>query len=545
MSSQAISPLYRFNFNDYFDLHHIGPKEPLRIDYCLVELFEKVMKSPKIAWDYLKATTSSRVCALVTQEKIETFATQYFAQHASIIAACFSHEPIGHVKLSNENSFLILKGDKECALFAVFKNISWKGGHKKVYLALEVSDDVRARAFTVTPYQFEYAKEMKFRMHPVIGKMAPLVSYHGTFGGQYFMSCQFASRGNMGAADLSLLMPAEKNTVAFKLLDKLMRFHTLGVHKDLNASNILLEGSLTVTDVYINDFGTSALFTEPRLQKIVSGHAIYLAPEILKRCVPYKGYVWSEAFESDLTFNDWILAERYQLGAILTHLYLNQDIFEYNHALKDPACYKPFTDLVMNEDLLQSVFVHIPEDEVSRLHYIYYNAFKQYYWTLLDKREDLPFSRHNTILDSTSEASLEFPYTPKGLKLLNAEDATNVQLKSDYDKLFQSVLNETEGRILLEDYISPDVYAEVLFYFQKTAHHMKSNAFYYLSKFKFENEASAEVLARPLLDRLATPLKEETSHILEAIMPLLDQDPTKRPSLDEVAGQLLEKAYLI
>lgn len=488
MTSYCVSPLSVAKYDFPFHLKTLLSEPLASISTLTVaELFDKALSHQNILLSYIHGWGTLSIKEMITAEKISLLSKDYFT-HRELITKRLSMD-CGYtlLNLSPENAVFVVKAPENTTLYAIFKKICWKGGHKKVFPVLEFGHDVILRALCYTSYDFEVHQELSMRSISAIQKVATSILRHMPLCGKHFVITEFARMGNIAQYDLSRLSLVSKDSIAFKLLEAMHQFHSVAVHKDLNAANILLDGPGYVDKVFINDFCGTRLLTDIGGAKEVSCHAIHLAPELQKRCVALKGFIWLDAFDADFSYQEWILHKRYQIGIILAHIYLDHDVFEFQHARQHPFFYQSFDKVIQTPQGIHSLYQEMSEEEFDRIVEIYSEAFDRFYWSLIHIRDDLPYGLHNMQQPPFGYSGPRLAGAPDELVLKNPDDVMDTSLMLCYMNLFDEYFNSHELRVLLEPYMSSDQKAEVATLLKKVYLDIAPKRFEYLSQFKFHN----------------------------------------------------------
>jgi hypothetical protein len=262
-------------------------------------------------------------------------------------------------------------------------------------------------------------------------------------------------------------------------------------------------------------------------------------------CVPLKGYRWSESFKAPISFDQWVLCERFQLGTILTNIYLNGDVLETAHRNAQPGCYESFEFMVSSQDRIEYLLEEAEDTDLSGIKLHYFEAFSRFYPTLFGKREDLPYGPHHLVKAPAGYCGPTLPGMPKEFMPLDTSPEAMAGLKESFEEFFESYFTSPLGRSLLQEHLlqaeKDDIFAKL----KKTSEHLLSHRYELFAKFLHNEIRPIEDMATPLIESMGEDLKAEIKARIKVIAPLCDLDPAKRPPFEEVSGNLLATMFLV
>lgn len=445
--------------------------------------------------------------AKVFFEKIQFFETFLTSAHQ-----------VNVTDTSEQMQFVVSKNPATALdIYVLFLNRSWNGSYKIVMQGLKITDQllpIGVSISDVSETDIEAKKEVALRQHPHISRVMTPLYLHWKADGQDNMIHSWACFGSLGDF---LKKPAAKSllildTIALQMIESVDTFHTNNVvHKDLSAENFVFDVTDTHARLFINDVGSSATADNKEDLSLVATHGYNLAPELAQKCIEAKGNFWNEIFELPLTFQDWQLSERFQLGILIARTYLGKTPFELACSRDEiwdrhPGMKATFTNYIAdaNANLLEG---YLDDTDRGTLIKLYDKAFARYFITL---------PGNSTIKISSLEG----------------------EALSDYLSTFVSIF-DTENRPILAPFLNEDE-AVVRTLYKKAFKQMTAlfHHEYYgtLNYFIATNKT-------PIRDFMgAQPPKIQAR--IDAISPLFDLDKSKRPDLKVILAALQTAIHL-
>lgn len=391
--------------------------------------------------------------------------------------------------------------------FALGKKTAWNA-REKIKLATDAIYSID-NTIDITEQQIALAqKEISFRKHPHISHVLTKLFCYWELPNHISMIHSWACFGTLDhffnqKPELPL---AAIDDIILQMLYGLNTLHTNQVvHKDLDMNNFVIDKIGDHYTVYINDVGSSCFKTEKLELEIVSTNGYNLAPELLIKCISREGLLWAHSFILALTFEDWLLSERFQIASLITRVLLGKTPFEFH--LNKEEIQKSFPGILVNDkDPLSDPSCYLLDRyletaDSTQLSNLYYEAYRSYFLAI----------PKNIATDFSSFTDKEYQ---------NYIDS--------FWKLFDS-----PSRIDLNPYLYANK-EEIQKIYQTAKQSLNlqySNAFY-------------KELNR-LIASNTTPIKDlipscdpKIQARLEAIYPLFDLDPSKRPPLKTIYDAL-------
>lgn len=441
-------------------------------------------------------------------EKITTF----FFQRISYLNDYLALSQNLFVLTSNSlNISVVISKTTKLDVYAFFLDRSWQGSYKTVYLGLHLTDRIYPVGLSLSDISTsvtESKKEIFFRKHPEISKvLTPLyLTWHEK--DKDAMIHEWAGLGSLS----SFLKSQDKkplpilDKIALEMLKCLHTFHQNGaVHKDLSCSNFIIDEKEGHTHLFINDVGSSCLYTEERALSTMSTHSRNLAPELLRECLATQRPGWTEPFSVPFNFQDWVYGERFQIGRLIATLYLGQDPYFLISSKKDfleslLTERRQFTDFFSDSKTFM-LDKHLNEAQQKKLKAVYQDAYAIYYQILSNSPV------HPDTLDTDSYLAY----------------------LSSFEKTFNS-----ETRAILSPYLSDHNY--------EIAQKLYTKAYKTLY-WAYENQIDSELAqftasnTTPILE-LLPKMDPAIEARMRAINPILNLDSTQRPDLLTIIAAL-------
>lgn len=514
-------------------------RPPVVIDHFRV--MKQVLTRPDMYHDAFWTRYPQDCFKLITKQHVHQVAQKFFANIGAYYATLTSPTRL-NVFYDEQSYTVIHKHAGSVRMFVFFRALSWSGSFKTVKLGLKIDAILSPCGFTKTDNQQEILNEIKIRTHaPLAGLSTPLYNFHTQKDVFHFMIHGWASEGSLADFLKKPRSMVEKDHLVTLLLDKMSLFHKHAVHKDLSISNILVDHTSGVLQLYLNDFGCSILGEDPLESKVMSTRSMYLAPEMIRRSFGViSEYDWEEVFEGPFTQEDWVKHERFQVAVLISEIYLGQNLYQKYHRLKKPIFYKSYEEIRADNKLCYQLERYF-EDRLEELKSVYYRAFGRFYWTLLDDssyKHRLPYGRHNMSRPDPMYRGTRFPDLSEDLVLTNQDDFTNPALCQQYDDLFEEIYCDESKRGLLDTSLDETGRAFVESFYKKAFSNLKSYYFKALAKFKADCDDPMTEIIDEVLGSYEAPYKDQLRSRLVALLPLLDYDPTKRPPFETIKEAL-------
>jgi Protein kinase domain len=452
---------------------------------------------------------------LINEPLIERVSKLFFEFIPFFETFLSKEHPIELAKTSDDMQMIASKNPRSpLDIYILFNRHYWRGSYKIVMQGIKLSDKILpigASISDTTETESEAKKEVAFRRHPHISRVLTPLFLHWKAEGQDNMIHSWACFGSLQdfLKKQSSIPLATLDTLALQMLESLDVFHSHGaVHKDLTSDNFIVDGTDGRIKLFINDVGSSSFADDPKELNTVATHGYNMAPELAQKCMAVKGHFWQSVFEVPLSFEDWVLSERFQIANLIAKLYLGKTPFEIASERKEildqfPAVQKHFTDFI-SQPSCHLLDKYLEEEDRAALIRAYDLAYLQYFPTL---------AGNEGIDPEHLEGEAAFTYLSSFLELYNSENRVrlNPYLKN------------------VEDIIKP-IYKKAF----KTMNAQFQKAFWgALNVFIASNKT-------PILG-LIPEAPPKIKARLEAIAPLFELDKGKRPDL-KVAIALLQTA---
>jgi hypothetical protein len=491
----------------------------------------KTLSDPKLALGLMKEMHGPVIAQTLTNTLISNFAKTFFSNLGLIYDTLNVKDPLLGVRLGQKYYMFILKVGIRPDFFVIFRGLSFNGSYKQVYLGAKIAESITPIAFSHSTSFQEGIKEIAFRQNTVLSKVLLPLHHQWTNIAQTSVSMitTWATEGTLQDCILRNPTLEKKDFLALKLLECMSKFHHKAVHKDLHWSNVLVNREGGEISLFLNDVGLSAKADEKEVLNIVGTSSIYLAPELIRRFAPLHGYFWQDAFYDEMSFDDWIKSERYQVGNLLSLIYLGKtphtflvDLARINDTY--PKERKNFD--VLRKDFLDCYSLaesFLDDDERWDLEAEYKEAFQLYY-------DELPYFQGCVYKTSGHETTLDL--SRDYMTYLEEEVEAAV-----YDGFFDEMYADWDRRLILESYLKEKVKENTDQFYLKAFNRMKAS---YSEDLKAALAETIALVTEPLAEALPRYATLEDGR-MEAILPLFDQDPTKRPDFETIRQALLKK----
>jgi hypothetical protein len=493
----------------------------------------KTLSDPKMALGQMKEMHGPVIAQTLTNTLISNFAEEFFSNLGLIYETINIKDPLLGIRLGQKYYIFILKVGIRPDLFIIFRGLSFHGSYKQVYLGAKIAESITPIAFSQSTSFKEGIKEIAFRQNAVLSKVLSPLYHQWTNIAQTSVSMitAWATEGTLQDCILKRPTLEKKDFLALKLLECMSKFHQSAVHKDLHWSNILVNREGGEITLLLNDVGLSATADEKKLLNVIGTSSVNLSPELIRRFAPLHGYFWQEAFYDEMSFDDWISSERYQVGNLLSLIYLGKT--PHSLLVDLTRINDTYPKEKKNFDLLRKDFLDcyslaesfLDDDERWDLEAEYKEAFQLYY-------DELPYFQGCVYKTSGHESALDL--SRNYITYLEEEIEAAV-----YDGFFEEMYADWDRRLILESYLKEKVKESTDRFYLKAFERMKVS---YIEDLK---AALAETIAL-----VTEPLEEALPHFaaleegrMEAILPLFDQNPAKRPDFETIRQALLKKIH--
>lgn len=427
-------------------------------------------------------------------------------------------------QVCKELTLIYFKDTTSCRLYAVFNQVRWQGGYKKVHLAAKITTVIEPYGVAFCDDRKDFYNELRFRQLASLSPLFTQFDCYTRFKRDYIAPHTWANLGSLSSVIKAGVDPFYKHQIARQLLQKMHLFHSEALHMDLHSQNLLInyDGSFSL-DLFINDVGGSVLKTDEDAGKAIATQAAYLAPELLKRILPHKGHYWNDVFNMDFTIQDRELSERFQIGLILYEIYFGEKL--YNRLITSeqirqsfPLYSLKFSQAVQSTNLFY-LDQYLDEDQINDLETLFRDNFDKYYATLAYE-PGMPFYP-----DTLKNAPVE------GLADSDESEERRAEL---YDSIFEAHYKDLEKRFTMLRLASEHLIQDIFKIYKEAFLEFKQDES--TIQYRFYGKVMSE-LSRPIQE-LVPGILDEHGGIMNAFMPLLSLNPLERPSLDVILANL-------
>lgn len=492
-------------------------------------------------------TFNSGTHKIASLEQLTEIAQATIAKLGEFYKALRDKKEISCVKLNPKFVAIFTSRHEINALYVIFKKHKWSGSFKNVYFGIRLKDSLMPVGLSSTDEEIEFNKEVALRRHPELSHL--LTTMHLEWSeGQYFnMIHSWASRGTLDDALCYDLPIQQKDIFALQLLSKMHIFHQYAVHKDLKTTNLLIDRVGESLNLIINDVGSSCFRDDEKSLKEVTTNAVFLAPELIRRCAGVSGYFWDDLFELDISFDDWIMSERYQVGLIIAEIYLGESIHKMIHdaravKAKFPLRNLPFEAMTKDTKLLYRLDTYLQAEHKDKLQEIFAEALAKKQAQIQSKAsaggglETEDNQSCYNLADFLMMALLKAESKPKSLV---PDAAEGLEEPKDDNSFKQQLFETTTLRDDLHEFLDESAFSKLYDVYSELYGIMQRK----LSIALYEDMAKMIAHLSSRVDSYLGPIPRKERKRLEAIFPLLDLDPSKRPDLNKVRLNLLEKIH--
>lgn len=466
-------------------------------------------------------------CGLIDEHFVTRMSSLFFSEISKISHYAAQGRDSVMLSLLGRERLILLKNEADYELCALYQSQKWHGSFKTCFLAAHFFETLEPRCLIVTSDILDSQTELKFKTHDIIKEISTPLYKTWVAADNSHLLVGWASNGTLAETLNHPLSLEIKDQLAMQLLSKMDILHQFAVHKDLNTANILINyPDDTHVELLVNDFGASCFKEEIELSKHITTNSYNLAPEILAKVTPHRGFFWESAIESDLTVEDWMLSERFITGLIILEIYTGKHIYKLiqdrssikqDLAHKYPLCEKQYDQLRLTTQLASYLETFFDEDDHSHHKIYYFEAFREF------------FNAKSTLLQ---EAYLEITLS---------KERVDISTPAKKHPLMMDAFNLVYSCPARRSFLGPffKIHAEPLDDLYRNAfrkmkkEHM--HEFYGdLAKVMLTEKRSIEELTGIFIPEIEEPIRKR----LSLIYPLLDLDPTKRPLLKEVLNNL-------
>jgi len=420
--------------------------------------------------------------------------------------------------------------------------MAWKGSFKKLCLGLEVSETLKPIGISLLVNDPANLNELRVRSDAIINIIAPKIFFHGMLGSTPFFCHEFAHYGSCS----SFL----RNAVPFPILHRLMinfvdsldDLHGLAIHRDLHVGNLVVFKTEFGFSIKINDLGTLMFKGSLESPAVMTTNSINLSPEIMKRCHSIaKAHQWDTIFDAGLSFLDWELMERFHAGIILLNIMLGKNPLRIVLEEKKPQLFIQASSFATSSEkvnFLRSYFLEVELDEIRNL---YFSAFHCFYWTLLDKRVDLPYNKDNTLIVPIDFVGPTLLGYPGKITFKDPQDFENLDLHEAYTAIFDEYFDSTQLSCL-DSYLAPKAFSRIEEIVDRCDERLKLTPIDYNDEYArilLNLDEPLESYKGSFLKGVHPTLIAQVSTRLDIIFPLLNLDPDARAPLRWVTDHLL------
>jgi serine/threonine protein kinase len=484
------------------------------LSYCL--------KYPKKAFEYHQKDLFHGLSKdVITAKSVETLAKSFWSMQRQLYKWLKEDADTLYVSIDQDLSALYKKTARSCVMYGIFEKHVFRGGYKRVHMACKITQTIEDYGVAFCEDRKDLQNELRFRSHPEIAKLLTKFDFHVKIKRGYLVPHTWANCGSLSDVVSSPnLIPAFKHQLALQLLQKMHYFHSNGaLHLDLHSKNMLVNyvGDHQL-ELFINDVGTSILKTEVDQAKKVTTLSAYLAPELLARIVPHKGYYWDDVFSLDFSIEDRELSERFQIGLMLYEIYFGQTLYEALVTDDDIRLEVPLFGLSFHESLGPHLFYldrYLSEDELADVETLLRDGFDRYYSTL-EYTPGMPF----------------YPLTMANAPVEGlADDEESEERRAEiYDSIFDAHFKDPTKRFAMLQIIDDTISGKVYDIYKEAHSSFKGET----SRIRYTYYGKAiATLSRPIPE-LIPGILEAHNGIMNAFMPLLSLNPQERPSLDVI-----------
>jgi hypothetical protein len=423
------------------------------------------------------------------------------------------------IKGASQTQYILHRSKSDVRIFALFDEKHWKGSYKIVLPVILVSPTPVLLGVSVSSDLAEAKQELFFRKHPEISKTLTSLHLYWESPDQANFIHGWANKGTLKDALKTPFSIEERDSLVIQFLEKMAIFHDHALHGDINSMNALVNRTSSGLTLYINDVGSSSLKNNPTGSKTIATNCYNLSPEIIKVCQPSHGYHWNYIFETELSFEQRMLGERFTCGRIALEIYLGKDPFR---ALQNEDVIRtmfPLIDtsfMVLRTQYAQcyQLDCYLNSTEKPRLRLFYKEAFDRYMSTPI-----------TSVYNALSDFIISATYTPA------------LDTLSGISHKFSDYFENPDLRAKLEAYLSAENSLEVEDIYRSAYRRMQET---FIST-AYGDLAKVIALSDQRLEQMRPSLGLLDGGRLETLLPLIDLDPAKRPDLRTIVAALKEK----
>lgn len=455
---------------------------------------------------------------LINEAAVQNVAKLFF-QTIPFFEEFIASEHLINVTHSSDTVQFIATKTPEASLdiYALFIKNCWKGSYKLVIQGLKITDQllpIGASISDISETDSEAKKEIAFRRHPHIGRVLTPLLFNWSAREQDNMIHSWACFGTLHEflRKNPALGLASLDIISLQMLESLEIFHSHhAVHKDLTSDNFVLDGAEGTLKVFINDVGSSCFSEDEEELHTVATHGYNMAPELLQKCITLKGNFWHSIFKVPVSFEEWVASERFQIACLITKVYLGKTPFEFACKRDEiwdlfPAMRVQFTDYTSQASCYR-LDQYLEIEDRALLTRAYDKAFSLYYPTLPGKEGLDP---------DHLEGEQQFEYLSAFVEIFNSEFRVTLKAFLGKDEAAVKALYKKAEKIMAARF--------------QEAFYGALNLFI----------ASSKTPPQELIPASHAKIKAR----LDALTPLFNLDPSKRPNLSTIRAALQVAIHL-